>query len=655
MNEYIKRYCELGFKVFPVVLYLDKDNKVVKAPLIEGWQSKATSNYQDALQMFEEKNAKAIGVVTGKVSGISVLDIDVKNGENGFLSLDEAGIDLPTTACSLTPSGGRHYIFKYTDKMKTSVKTLPGIDCRNDRGFIVVAPSAYPHGTLYEWIIDQEPWNITAIEAPENITDLFKAKNKESTVPRQVPELIKAGERNDKLFKEACSMRERGYNEEEIMGGLKIFNKTRCQTPLPEDELSNICASSAKYKQGDQKTGKTRKRLLLTLLQVMAKDDQTNKLFGYNEFTDDVEFIKAPPWDPLLQPGKIISDVDMISLKVYLSTKHAFEPPTGTIGEAIAYEAQNLKYHPVRAFVHSLTWDGKPRLDTWLNIGAGVEQNAYTKAVARKVMVAAVARVFQPGCMFQYMLVLEGDQGIGKSRLVSILGGSWFTELNITEEDKDVVEYMRGRWIIEVPEMVCARKTEVDHLKAFITKTKDRVRLAYRRNATDFPRQSILIGTINPSGDNTYLRDDTGGRRFWPVMCTNINIAWLQNNRDQLIAEAYDVFKKGQEELHLTDPEVQEIAKRQQEDRQEEDVWMPYITEYLNKLPPGSSFTIGEIADYAVNIKKDKLDKAIPIRIGKILKKLNIPNKRMGHDNIRTYFPVKKQVEMLPENDKNNW
>ena len=655
MQDHIKRYTDIGWRIFPVRIY-EKEGKIVKQPLIEGWITKATNKYEEALALFQPYTNCQIGVATGRGSGITVIDIDVKQGKNGFATLDALNIDIPPTVTQCTPTGGKHKFFKYTDQLKNSVSTIEAVDVRNNGGFIVIAPSKFPDGSTYEFQYGEEPWEgiMPCNTIPEALLAALKPKPQAAPGPRQVPDLIKAGERNDKLFKEACSMRERGYNEEEIMGGLKIFNKTRCQTPLPEEELTNICASSSKYKQGDPKTGKTRKRLLYTLLQVMNKDEGTAKLFGYNEFTDDVEFMKAPPWDPLMQPGRIISDTDMISLKVYLSTKHAFEPPTGTIGEAIAYEAQNLKYHPVRDFVRSLTWDGKPRLDTWLAIGAGVEQNAYTKAVARKVLVAAVARVFQPGCIFQYMLVLEGEQGIGKSRLVGILGGQWATELNITEEDKDVVEYMRGRWIIEVPEMVCVRKTEVDHLKAFITKTKDRVRLAYRRNATDFQRQSILIGTINPSGDNTYLRDDTGGRRFWPVMCTNININWLKENRNQLIAEAYDVFKHGQEELHLTDPEAQGIAKQSQEHRQQDDMWMVYVKNFINTSHSLDGFTINDIAEGALKIEKSKMDRSTQTRLGIILKKLEIPYRISGHDKLKKYY--QKEEENEPKTGpESNW
>ena len=475
-------------------------------------------------------------------------------------------------------------------------------------------------------------------DIPKELIDLLKPK-KTGPGPSKVPDKIKAGERNDQLFRQACSLREKGMTQDELFRTLEIFNETRCEVPLAREELVKIAESAAKFEKGSDVPKKGRKRLLQTLLQVLQKDEKTYRLFGYNEFTNDTEFLKAPPWDPLVAVGSTINDIDMISLKVYLSMHHAFEPPTGSIGEAIAYEASNYKYHPVRDFINKLVWDKKERLSTWLITGAGAEDNVYVRAVARKVLVAAVARVFNPGCMFQYMLVLEGEQGIGKSWLVSILGGKWFTELNITEEDKDVVEYMRGRWIIEVPEMVCARKTEVDHLKAFITKTKDRVRLAYRRNATDFHRQSILIGTINPSGDNSYLRDDTGGRRFWPVMCGSIDINWMKANRDQLIAEAFEVYKSGTEELHLTDPEVLMIAKERQEERQQEDVWTQYIKEYMATLAPGKGFTIGDVGVFALKFKEGQIDRSSQTRIGIILRKMGVPFKREGTHKIRMYYP----------------
>lgn len=653
MNEYIQRYCSIGWRIFPVEIYL-KDGKVLKKPLITDWINKATNDYDKAIELFKPFSNCQIGVATGKGSGITVVDVDVKNGKNGFHTLDAMGIEIPPTIIQTSPSGGKHLFFKYTDELRNSVSTIESVDVRNDGGFIVIEPSIFPDGSKYEFNMEQEPWVIVPMIMNYNIINALKPKAKESSGPRLVPDVIKSGERNDKMFKEACSMRERGYTEEEILGNLRIFNKTRCEKPLSEDELFAITNSAGKFEQGEPKKKKTDGKLA-TFLKIMNKDDVIQKIFGFNEFTEDIEFIKAPPWSPLTSPGRIISDTDIISLKVYVSQKFGFEPATGIVAEAIDYEAQNFRHHPVRDHILGLKWDSRPRIDEWLINAAGCEDNAYIRAVGRKVLVAAVSRIFQPGCIFQYMLVLEGDQGIGKSRLVSILGGAWATELNITEDDKDVVEYMRGRWIIEVPEMVCVKKTEVDHLKAFITKTKDRVRLAYRRNATDFQRQSILIGTINPSGDNTYLRDDTGGRRFWPVMCTKIDIGWLTNNRDQLIAEAYEVYKQGTEELHLTDPEVQRIAKLHQDERQDEDVWFPYIQECIESLPPGEGVTIGDIADKAVNIKKDKLDKSVSIRIGKILRRLGVPHKRIGKERIRTYFVEKNHQNMVKNEGENNW
>ena len=137
-------------------------------------------------------------------------------------------------------------------------------------------------------------------------------------------------------------------------------------------------------------------------------------------------------------------------------------------------------------------------------------------------------------------------------------------------------------------------------------------------------------------------------------MCTNINIEWLKNNRDQLIAEAFEVYKNGQEDLHLTDPEVLAIAKQHQDDRQAEDAWIQHVREYMEKLAPGAGFTISDVADIAVGVKKDKLDKSVQIRLGQILKKLCIPSKRVGHDHLRMYYPIKehKEDQIVPEN---NW
>lgn len=629
MKDHIKKYCSIGFKIFPVLIYLDKDRKVVKQPAIKDWQTLASSDIEVCKTLFTGK-FDGIGVVTGRPSGITVIDLDVKNGNNGMESLEMRGIELPITWEQMTPSGGRHRFFAYNEAVATSVGTLAGVDIRNDGGFIVLAPTAFPDGKEYDWLASQAPWEWTLAEIPQTFVHLTQTDKKK---PFEIPEMIRIGERNDVLYRMACSMRAKGHSEAEILASLTVANAQRCQEPLPSNELEALVKSTI-----TKPAGKSirKKNPLIVLLSIVAKDPALTGLFAFNEFTGDVEFMKSPPWDPLMTHGKLVTDKDEVRMKVYLSQKYAFEPNTKLIGEAIVELSAIAKYHPVCDYIRPIIWDGVTRIDEWLIKSCGSLDNIYVRAVSRKTLIAAVARVFNPGCKYDYMLVLEGVQGLGKSMLIATLAGKWFTEINITETNKDTVDKMRGKWILEVGEMIAARKADVDHLKNFITCASDRARLAYRRNTEDFPRQSIFIGTTNPSGDNSYLRDDTGNRRFWPVSCNGkINSQWIKENRDQLFAEAYAAHRNN-EELYINKEEVIAMAVNQQEERQETDPWLPLVQSWMVQAP--SKFTGTDVLIQALGMEKHRIERGAQIRIGRVLKKLNMNSSQEGHAKIRYYY-----------------
>lgn len=324
------------------------------------------------------------------------------------------------------------------------------------------------------------------------------------------------------------------------------------------------------------------KRLLPTIRNtvnyLLCKEYPFLGILKYNDFTNDITFVRPAPWHNGKRLGAW-TDSDAINFKYWLSRVRFFNVSTQLCQEAAIIAAEKFRYHPVRDFLKTLEWDGVNRLDTWLTDYAGVDDNAYTRAVGCKTLIGAVARVFNPGIKFDTMLVLEGEQGIGKSTLISILGGEWYGDIGITDSDKDTIDAMRGNWIIEVSEMVCSRKVETDKLKSFLSRTTDRVRLAYRRNAEDYPRQSIFIGTINPEEGSGYLKDVTGNRRFWPVVCHKVDFEGLREIRNQLLAEAVIRYFKG-EKLYL-EGELIRMANEETEKRRQRDPWIEPIREWL--------------------------------------------------------------------------
>jgi len=210
---------------------------------------------------------------------------------------------------------------------------------------------------------------------------------------------------------------------------------------------------------------------------------------------------------------------------------------------AVRTIAERDPYHPVMDYLKSIHWDGVPRLDTWLTDYAGVPDSPYVRAIGARWMISGVARISEPGCKVDCVLVFEGSQGIMKSSIFAVLGGPFFSNDLAAIGTKDAQEQILGVWVMELDELeAVTRAADVAHVKAFISRSTDRFRLPYGRRSEAHPRQCILGATTNR---DTWHRDETGARRWWPVRCGvtgPIEIDLLRQDRDQLWAEARDRY-----------------------------------------------------------------------------------------------------------------
>ena len=248
------------------------------------------------------------------------------------------------------------------------------------------------------------------------------------------------------------------------------------------------------------------------------------------------------------------------------------------LNDAVTRVSVKNSYDPVKDYLTSLIWDGKSRVGNWLTDYLGVVDDDYGQFVGKMTLVGACARIDKPGIKYDYMLILEGEQGIGKSEALKALGGEWFNEMSLTGRDKDTVEKMQGCWIIEVPELAVFKKKEIESLKAFITMNKDKERLPWGRRSVTFPRRNVFIGTINP-GSNGYLTDNTGNRRFLPVDCKAINVPKLRSDRDQIWAEAWKLYQDGSP-LYLS-KDITIKSTDMQASREVADAWQEPIEDYI--------------------------------------------------------------------------
>ena len=317
---------------------------------------------------------------------------------------------------------------------------------------------------------------------------------------------------------------------------------------------------------------------------ILRHDPNLKDCLAFNEMDHNIVSLKNLPWREVRGESQWI-DTDDAALRFYMERLYGM---TGKdrIFDAVNVVAQERSFHPVRDYLNGCEWDGVPRVDTLLIDYLGAEDNAYTRAVTRKTLVAAVARIYKPGCKFDYMLTLRGRQGLGKSALIAKLGGPWFSDTFTTMQGKDAYEQVQGVWIMEVGELAGMRKAEAETIKLYISKQVDRFRPAYGRRLQEFPRQCVFIGTTN---ETQFLRDTTGNRRFWVVDTPNTptHDMWDELTSEtvkQVWAEAVEIYNAG-EKLYLP-KSLEKMAREVQESYEEENPRAGIVAEYLEKLLP---------------------------------------------------------------------
>ena len=324
------------------------------------------------------------------------------------------------------------------------------------------------------------------------------------------------------------------------------------------------------------------KNTLTNIILILRHDPQLNSIF-YNELREGVDVEGDVPWKRLKSGW---NKTDEASLAGYIDLNYNLYSP-GKLKEAVLKVAVERSRHPVKDYLLNLPkWDGIKRVDTLLVKYLGAEDNIYTREATRKTLVAAVARTMNPGIKFDTVLVLNGPQGIGKSTLFSKLGGKFFSDsLSISDmRDKTAAEKLQGYWILEIGELAGIRKIDEETLKSFLSRQDDKFRASYGYSVEDHPRQCIIVGTTNQEAG--FLRDITGGRRFWPVKTpgdTKLK-PWDIDDVDQVWSEVMEYYHQG-ESLILSN-KAEEFANAAQVDALESDDREGVVREYLDMLLP---------------------------------------------------------------------
>ena len=662
-------YAVRGYSVMPL-----RKNKL---PLLPAWKkySSVAAN-EDQIEAWWKKFPSAnVGIITGKVSGITVVDIDL-NTEGKKVSLDA----FPETYTVKTPTGGYHLYYEYAAEIQQTANTFPqfpNVDIRNDGGYVVAPPSECDYikhkvrtkGTYkIEKALPIAPFPVKLFGSPkgnQKNAPKDRASSRTTSLLKSFKGMEEGDGRNVAMTKAIGKLlkisRPSEYEEEAWPFALSLNQQFK--EPLEEKEVrtifDSIAARESSKPLSDTEFLKTDKGVTIVneenVYRTICADENLKGHFRDNLFTGVTESdFEKSKWDTLQRVD--ITSVQMYLMRTYAHFEHV---PIGAVEDAIMYYVKKNRVSPPVAWLKSLEWDEKPRLNNWLEKVYGVEDNVYHHAVGSNWMKGLVKRIVEPGCKFDYVIVLEGKQGMKKSTSLAVLGGDWYIETVFTPDNKDFFMIFAGKAIVEFSEGETLSRTEAKRLKAVITMQHDKYRPPYERAAKEFPRQCVFAMTTN---QEQYLKDETGNRRWLPIKCLkDADIEWLKDNREQLYAEAYHraiTLKEKTYEFPEKETKMQQEA-RQTTDPREEQIYNWYFKE-LNQKQREIGITTREayvcgvqgiLSPEAMSFGKE-MGKMEEIIIGAILRESLFLDRKRTRENMERfyrYYPSQQTYEIQPE------
>lgn len=414
----------------------------------------------------------------------------------------------------------------------------------------------------------------------------------------------------------------------------------------------------------EQKNGKPVDHSPHNCMSTLRNSPETYGMLAYNILTRTIMLMTRPPWEDG-SAGAFVSrpwrDSDITYACAWFEHTVRMNVGSQLVQKCVQAVAEENKWSPIEHYLVELEWDGTERLSSMLHTYFAAEDDEYTREVSKRFMVGAVARAMDPGCKMDTMLVLEGKQGTFKSTAVEILfGREYFTSSigSVREiNSKEAYEILAGRWGVEHAELSSIRKNDVHKLKDFMSTCVDSYRPAYAINVESIPRQCVFVGTVNYDGHG-YLQDSTGNRRFWPVACGIIDIDGLKASRDQLWAEAYQLYTEG--EIWWLGKDVLVAAEDAQSRREIEDPWVEPVAKWVanpRKLDDESpemdatmavdiskGIKIVDVLLYALDVETPRQTKALQNRVGSILRGLGFSKRQLREYGGRAYFWTKDET-----------
>lgn len=613
MMEQAIKYAEMGLAVFPV-----RQNKTPYTP--HGCKD-AKTDIRAIKNWWKRYPDANIGIATGSISGgIVVIDIDIDEdkgvyGDESLNEWEKEHGELPETWRAITGRGGYHIYYRSDDSIKNTTNLYPGVDIRGEGGYVIAPPSIHQNGNYYQWELD--PNDVDIHFADQQVMDFIKGPNKKAKVAPQkakfmLPDVIKSGARNDTLYRYGCSLQAKGYADDEILNKLEDAN-TRCDIPLKDEELTTIYNSVLKKEKDTKYTPNTSDMPKEWHPPQIDRDDNGRPYQTINNAREAIEYDQklyskirmntlaytpyvfgSLPWGKKSDQVREWNNIDDSNLKMYVEKYYGIRP-SEKVMDALTIVADKHSYNPVTEMLEQCynQWDGQKHIENLLPDYLGVEKTRYTTEVLKLFMLGAITRAYKPGCKFDYVPIIYGTQGCGKSTFCRALAvdDAWYDDNFNTIEGDKAAERLRGLWMAELAELLATKKAkELESIKSFLTSRADNYRPPYNRRTESRKRVCVFIGTTN---SDHFLTDRTGNRRFLPLIADKDKAAYSitipENYNRALIdirnawGEAMDIIKKAGKWIPLILPsDLNDEVMRMQRRFQEDDPQVGMIQTYLD-------------------------------------------------------------------------